>query len=60
MSLFKKIKSSLKSNPNETSFKHLSHLIKNEDEINLNADIIIEDDEIDEFLNGIHLKEYYF
>ena len=56
MSLFKKIKSSLKSNPNETSFKHLSNLIKNEDEINLNADIIIEDDEIDEFLNGIRIE----
>lgn len=56
MSLFKKIKSSIKSQVNESSFRYLSDLIQNEKEISLNTDIILEDNEVEDFIKGIKIS----
>ena len=56
MGLFDKIKTSIKSSSNENNFTYLSKLIKKEKEINLNRDIILGDEEIEEFINGIEIS----
>ena len=48
MSLFDKIKNSIKSSSNENNFKYLSKLIQKEKEIYLDRDIILDDEEIED------------
>ena len=57
MSLFDKIKNSIKSSSNENNFKYLSKLIQKEKEIYLDRDIILDDEEIEDFINGIEISQ---
>ena len=54
MNLFNKIKTSLIKSE-ENNFKYLYGLLKNESEIDLKTDIVLDDSEIDEFKEGIKI-----